>query len=357
MDENQRKYLHALNIVLGASPERLMKILSTFPFSQDAFNISQIELEKLNFQKETIDAFLKRKERIEVEKEWQRLKKEDIRLVVKEDEEYPEVLREIAKPPILLYIKGKLLPGEKYLACVGTRWPSDYGKMVTPEIVGDLAETDFTIASGMARGIDTLAHKTALSHEKRTVAVVGNGLDIIFPPENQKLAKEIEEEGAIISEFPLETPPLKYNFPLRNRIIAGMSLGTLVIEGSEKSGALITANLALEEGREVFAIPGPIYSRMSKGPNNLIKQGAQPVTQVSDILTVFNLEAVTKEKEIKGETKEENLIIEVLKKEPAQVENLIKETGLDISKINSSLILMEIKGKIKRSGNQYFINC
>ena len=356
MDKIQRGYLNALNIILGANPERLIKILSYCPSPEDAFNISQTELEKLNFKGETINSFLGERERINIDNEWKKIEKEGARLIVKEDEEYPKLLKEIANPPPLLYIKGNLLPREKYLSCVGTRWPSDYGKMVTPEIVGNLAEEGFTIVSGMARGIDTLSHRTVLSHGKRTVAIVGNGLNIVFPPENKKLAKEIEKQGAIISEFPLGTDPLKYNFPLRNRIIAGMSLGTLVVEGSEKSGALITANLALEEGREVFAVPGSIYSKVSKGPNNLIKQGAHPVTQVSDILSVFDLEIVSKEKEIKGENMEENLIIEVLKKEPAQIEKLIKETRLSISKISSSLILMEIKGKVKRSGNQYFIN-
>jgi len=357
MDEAQKNYLNALNIILGSSPERLIKVLSRFSDPQDAFNISRIDLEKLNFQKETIESFLRERKKINIKQEWQKLKEENVILISKEDNDYPELLKEIIKPPALLYIKGVLLQKERYFACVGTRWPSDYGRMVAPNLIGDLTEADFTIVSGMARGIDNLAHKAALSRGERTVAVIGTGLDIVFPPENKKLAKEIERRGAIISEFPLGTPPLKYNFPLRNRIIAGMTLGTLVLEGSEKSGALITANSALAEGREVFAVPGPIYSKTSKAPNNLIKQGAHPVTKVSDILSVFDLkEGFKKEKEIKGETTEENLIIETLKREPAQIEQIIKVTKLDVSKVSSTLILMEIKGKVSRTGNKYFIN-
>lgn len=356
MDEIQKKFLNALNVALCQNPEGVIKILSVYSLPEEAFKISQIKLEKLGFKKETILRFLKRKDNIDIEKEWQKLKKENIRLISIEDEEYPNLLKEIIKPPALLYVKGKLLVDEKYFASVGTRWPSDYGKMVTSDLVGDLAQNGFTIVSGMARGIDSLSHRAALLRKKRTIAIVGTGLDIVFPPENKKLAKEIVKEGAIISEFPLETPALPYNFPLRNRIIAGMSLGVLVIEGRKKSGALITANLAIEEGREVFATPGPIYSKTSAAPNNLIKQGAHPLTDVNDILAAFDLKGtIEKERKIKGETEEENLILKILEERPASIDQIIKETKLDTAKVNSALILMEIKGKVKKSGNKYHI--
>jgi len=356
MEELQKKYLNALNLAFSPNPETIIKILGKISLPEKAFKIGESELRSFGFENKTILNFIKRRNKIDIEKEWQKLKKENIRLITKDEEEYPPLLKEIAKPPIALYIKGKLLPDETYFAVVGTRCPSDYGKMVVQSLVGDIAE-NFTVVSGMARGIDSLVHKACLLRQKRTVAVVGTGLDIIFPPENKKLAEEIENNGAIISEFPLGTPGTPYNFPLRNRIIAGMAVGTLVIEGKKTSGSLITANSALEENREVFAVPGSIFSKVSEGPNLLIKEGAHPVTEANDVLAVFNLEkAMEKEKEIKGETEEENKILEFLKENALSADEIIKKTKLDPGKINSALILMEIQGKIKRSGTTYVVN-
>ena len=355
MNETQKKYLNVLNIAFSSNPEAVIKILSFSPLPEEALKLNKENLEKLGFRQKTILNFLEKRNEIDTEKEWKRLEKEKIRMITKNEKEYPKLLKEIAKPPACIYIKGNLLPNEKYFASVGTRWPSDYGKMVIGELIGDVSQ-NFTVVSGMARGIDSLSHKETIKRGKRTIAVVGTGLDTVFPPENKNLEKEIEIHGAIISEFPLGIPPLQYNFPLRNRIIAGMSVGVLITEGKTRSGALITANSALEEGREVFAVPGPIFSKTSEGPNNLIKQGAHPVTSTSDILAAFNLEkAMKEEKEIKGETEEENIIIEFLKESPSSIEEIIKETKLEAGKINSTLILMEIQNKIKRSGNQYMI--
>jgi len=353
MDEKQKKFLNALNVAFSPNPEAVIKILSLIPSPEEAFKINQSQLLKLGFRTQTISNFLNRREKIDIEKEWKKIEKQNIRLITKDEPEYPKLLKEIAKPPVALYIKGKLLPNEQYLASVGTRWPSDYGKIVTNNLIGELCQS-LTIVSGMARGIDSLSHKAAIERERRTVAVLGSGLDIIFPPENKNLSQKIEKNGALISEFPLGTPPLQYNFPLRNRIIAGMSLATLVIEGKKTSGSLITANIALEEGREVFAVPGPIFSKTSEGPNNLIKEGAHPVTEANDVLSQLNIEKPTKEEvKIKAETKEEGLIIELLKQHPASIDQIIRETKINPSKINSTLILMEIKGMVKRSGNLY----
>lgn len=354
MEENQKKYLNALNIALSPNPEGVIKILSSTPLPEKAFNVSEEKLKKLSFHQKTIANFFEKKININIEKEWQELRKTGIRMITKDDKEYPKLLKEIAKPPAALYIKGTLLPKENYFAVVGTRWPSDYGKMITPDLVSGLLQ-DFTIISGMARGIDSLSQRAAIERNKRTVAIVGTGLETIFPPENKNLSDSIEKNGAVISEFPLNSIILPYNFPLRNRIIAGMAMGTLVIEGKKKSGALITANSALEEGREVFAVPGPIFSKTSEGPNNLIKQGASLTTDSNDILAQFNLEkALKKEKEITGETEEENLILAILKQKPISIDEIIRETKIDAGKVNSTLILMEIKKMIKRSGNQYY---
>lgn len=375
MQTRQKKFLNALNILFSPNPIAVRKLLygvsesssvseeGNFANSPEwVFNLSPEEISRFNFKKKTIESFLKKKKEIDIEKEWKRLEKWEIKLVTEEEEDYPSSLRNTSDPPVSLYIKGGLLSEEgvalnqeDFFASVGTRLPSSYGKMAVSDIVGELSEYFITV-SGLARGIDSLSHKAALERGKKTVAVLATGLDTVFPPENKELKKEIEKTGLTISEFPLGTPGMKYNFPLRNRIIAGISKGVIVTEGGRSSGSLITANLALEEGKEVFAVPGSIYSKVSEGPNRLIKQGAYPVTRAEDVVSVFNLEkAVKEEQEVKGDTQEENLIIECLKKYPCSVDEAVKETGLEVGKVNSLLVLMEIKGKVKREDNKYRI--
>lgn len=208
---------------------------------------------------------------------------------------YPTLLKEIYDPPQTLYVNGQLRAKEKYpLAVVGTRKVSLYGKKITRSLVEALAQAGFTIISGLALGVDGIAHQTTLDVGGKTIAVLGSGLDIIYPSFHQQLAQKIiESNGAIISEYELKTRPSKWTFPARNRIVAGMSLGTLVIEAPKKSGALITARFALEQGREVFAVPGSVYNENSAGCNLLIKMGAKPVTKPEDILEAFNLNLKT----------------------------------------------------------------
>jgi len=357
MTEEEKIYLNALNLAFSPYIEGVFKILSQIPSPKEAFFVSKEKLLSLNFKKETLLKFLQKREKIHPEKEWKKLERMKIRLITKEDKEYPPLLKKIQKPPLALYLKGKILSQDKkFLACVGTRWPSDYGKRVALELVGELSYY-FSIVSGMARGIDSFCHKAALLRNNFTVAVLGNGLDITFPPENKKLKKEIEEKGTIISEFPLSTPPFQFNFPWRNRIIAGMSEGVLVIEAKEKSGALLTANIALEEGRDVFSVPGPIFSKTSKGTNKLIKEGAFLVERVSDVLIRFNLEeGMKKEKEIELRDENEKQIFKILKEKEASLEEISKKTGLEISEVTSKLILMEIEGKVKKIGEKYYLN-
>ena len=204
---------------------------------------------------------------------------------------YPQLLKEIYDPPEKLYLLGKLKSKEKYpLAVVGTRRISSYGRQITMSLVKALSQAGLTIISGLALGTDGLAHQTALDVSGRTIAVLGSGLDIIYPSAHKKLAQEIiKSGGAVVSEYPLNTRPSKWTFPARNRIVAGMCLGTLVIEAPKRSGALITARFALEQGREVFAVPGSIYTENSAGCHILIKMGAKPVTKPEDILESFNL--------------------------------------------------------------------
>lgn len=277
-----------------------------------------------------------------------------IRKITIQDKAYPKLLKEIYDPPKELYILGKLKAEENYpLAVVGTRKISNYGKQVTIDLVRNLAKAGLTIISGLALGVDGLAHQSCLDVNGRTIAVLGSGLNQIYPSIHKKLAEKIiQSGGAIISEYPPDTRPEKWTFPMRNRIIAGLSLGVLVIEAPEISGALITARCALDFGREVFAVPGNIYSQNSVGTNQLIKLGAKPVTKAEDILDALNLElALEQKREIKPASKEEKIILEILAAGPVHIDEIIKKTKLDSPIVSSTLTMMEITGKVRHIGN------
>jgi len=276
-----------------------------------------------------------------------------------EDKNYPKLLKKISNPPKILYCKGNLLKNEKCLAIVGTRRCSDYGREIAFSIARDLARTGITIVSGMARGIDSFGHLGALEGKGRTIAVLGTGLDeeSIYPKENLKLARKISENnGCLISEHPPGTRGMKQNFPKRNRLISGMSLGVLVVEAKLKSGALITANLAQKQGRKVFALPGKINSLNSKGPHLLIKRGAKLVETADDILKELNLPNFKQlsSRNLKGETLEENLILEVLKEGSLPIDEIIEKTNLSPQIVSAILSSMEIEEKVKNLGGNIY---
>ncbi|MGA1865369.1 MAG: DNA-processing protein DprA [bacterium] len=279
-----------------------------------------------------------------------------------EDLDYPEFLRQIFDPPLVLYFKGRILPDDRIsLAVVGSRRPTLYGKYVAQDIAKKLAGKGLAIVSGMARGIDTQAHRGALNAHGRTIAVLGSGLDRVYPPENKSLMDAISANGAVVSEFPMGTEPFKQNFPLRNRIISGMTLGTLVVEAGSVSGALITARLALDQGREVFAVPGPINSWASKGTNGLIKQGAKLVEDVEDIIEELGphlgsilLKEKNAEKGSISSDDGDDPILSILIKDPVHIDALIEKTGIPAHKMVSRLIQLEMQGIIRKlPGNMY----
>jgi len=285
---------------------------------------------------------------------------ENIKIVNIKDSSYPFCLRKIKNPPEKLFYIGKLPEKkEKLFAIVGTRMASHYGKQVALEIAGDLAENNLIIVSGLAPGIDTFSHSAAVERKKRTIAVLGTGLDkkSIYPQSNLKLAEEIlENNGCLISEYPATTRGTRFTFPKRNRIIAGLSLGVLVIEAKEKSGSLITARYAFQQNKKVFAVPGSIYSSNSKGCHYLIKKGAQLIENANDILEVLKIKSFKNKRgqEISGENKEEILILETLKEEALNIEKIIEKTKLSASAVASNLAILEIKGKIKNLGGNIY---
>lgn len=356
------KYLIGLSSFAKFGPVRLKKIKKYFSDYQKAFESNLTDLARAGIEENIANEFMAARSNIKLDKILELLKKEDIRITTPENKLYPRLLREIYNPPEILYYKGELSDKDEFsLAIVGTRKYTTYGQRASEQITENLAKNNLTIVSGLALGIDSLVHDSAVKAGGRTVAVLGCGIDkqSIYPSANRYLAEKIiSSGGAVISEFPIGTPPLKHHFPQRNRIISGLSLGTLVIEAGEKSGALITAKYALEQNREIFAVPGSIYSPVSVGPNNLIKQGAKPVNTANDIIEALNLAKVTtyiKNKEIIPESKEEETIVACLKNEPLHINDLIRLTKLDTNVINSTLIIMEMKGMIKNLGNMHYI--
>ena len=283
----------------------------------------------------------------------------DIKTIGIENKNYPRLLKEIKGAPKVIYYKGEILPEENCLAIVGTRMYSAYGKQVALEIAGDLAGAGLTIVSGLAPGIDTFCHQAVVERNKRVIAVLGTGIDekSIYPQENIKLAKKIlETGGALISEYPPGTRGTRFTFPKRNRIISGLSLGVLVVEAKEKSGALITADYAFKQKRGVFAIPGPIHSSNSRGPHYLIKKGAKLVENANDILKILNLNLSTYEADrlIKGDNDEENLILNALKEEVLYIDKIIERTKLSAAAVAGAIANLEIKDKVRNLGGNIY---
>ncbi|PIU41777.1 MAG: DNA-protecting protein DprA [Candidatus Omnitrophica bacterium CG07_land_8_20_14_0_80_42_15] len=282
--------------------------------------------------------------------------------IKRSDPKYPKNLRDTYDPPEVLYVNGELLPqDEAAVALVGTRRPTYYGMQACEKLSYDLALYGITIVSGMARGIDTAAHRGALKAGGRTIAVLGSGHDNIYPKENKKLYEEITKSGAVVSEFPDDTPPYKWNFPQRNRVISGLSLGVVVIEAPKKSGALITVDFALEQGREVFAMPGKVNSLASEGTHQLIKDGAKLVENANDIIEELEIKLKKFLKENK--TKENNLLLDekeeeicrFLTDEPKHIDEIALESKIPVNKVLSVLTQLVIKRVVKELPGKKFI--
>lgn len=328
-------------------------LLNKFTNLEEAWGYSESNLKKLGFKNEWINSFINFRKNIEPKKILEDLTKNNIDVLCIKDREYPKSLKETYSPPTILYIKGHLKKEDlSSIAIVGSRKGSDYGKRATYEIAKKLAESNITIVSGLAIGLDTEAHKGAIDGGGRTIAVLANGLNSIYPSSNTSLANKIVENGCIISEQPPDMPALKQNFPARNRIISGISLGTLITEAGEFSGTLHTASFAIEQNKQIYAIPGSIYNPLAIGPNNLIKKGAKPVTSPQDILEDFGIEEIKIAS--KPEGPEEELIFAILKNSNLHIDQIASETKMPIYEISRILTLMEIKEKIRHLGGMIY---
>ena len=362
MNKDEIRHILALLEIKDLGSVSIRKIIQTFGSAHKVFYSEPEEIVSLTGNK------LDTAKKIKSFSNWQKIddltnqcEKKQIKILTINDESYPQLLKEIYDPPVVLFCKGILLPQDNFgLAVVGSRQLSDYGKRVTEKFAFELASCGITIVSGLARGIDSVAHISALSAQGRTIAVLGSGILKIYPPENKKLSEQIIQRGAILSEFYPETPPKRENFPKRNRIISGMTIGTLVTEATTNSGALITAKLALEQGREVFAVPGNITSKNSEGTNFLIKNGAKLVQKIEDILEeikpfIPSLKEsyISLESTIKVDLNdEENAIFSLLDK-PLNLEEIVLKTGFGISRILEILLKLEINGLISRFEGKY----
>lgn len=352
---NENKYFIGLSLLPGVGCRTLLKLIEYFGSAEKAWKASIKEMEKLQLRKDIKESLTRNRIQIDIERKFQDIINQNVKLLNILDPKYPILLKEIYDPPILLYYKGELdWNNSLFFGVVGTRKITSYGIRAIEEIVGALTLHGLVIVSGMAKGGDTIAHQAAVKSGGKTVGVLGSGVNIIYPPENKKLSEEIIKNGAILSEFPPDAEPRRQNFPLRNRLISGLSLGLLVVEASEKSGTLITANCALDQNREVFALPGSIFNPYSKGPAKLIKMGAKMVTSVEDILEELNLEGRQQSKraqQILPDSKEEEKILSILNlHDYVMIDELIRETKLSSPVVLSSLTLMEMKGKVRNLG-------
>jgi DNA processing protein len=362
-----RFYWAALHVATNLGPRSLMHLFRHFRTGAAALQAGATDLQRVyQLSPRAIESVLFAQKYADPEKTFSDLTARKIRLVMLGDPDYPRWLAEIADPPIMLYLKGSLPAKElPLIAVVGARQATQYGLAMAWELAKGLAENGWGVVSGMARGVDAAAHSGALSARGYTMAVLGCGLNVCYPRENERLRDRLQTSGGLISELPPEAGPAAKNFPIRNRIISGCSLGTLVVEAESKSGALITAYQALDQGRDVFAVPGPATSARSRGTNSLIKQGAKLVENLEDVLAEFaylhpvlcekrsGLPEQTIARELSGD---ESAIFQYLSLEPSHIDQLAERTGFTVSVVGGLLTMLEVKGLARRLPGHYFIS-
>lgn len=353
------RYWLGFNLVQGIGPVKIRALIDQFGSLEAAWQAGIPALQQSGLDKRSLQNLLEARGSLDLAREAAKLEAAGVQALTWEDEGYPGRLREIADPPPLLYVRGSLLPADDFaVALVGTRLATSYGKEVARNLAGGLARNGVTVISGLARGIDLVAHQAALDAGGRTIAVLGCGVDVTYPPEARQISQQIVQHGALLSDYPLGTRADAKNFPPRNRIISGMTLGTVVVEADFSSGALITASFALDQNRDVFAVPGSIHSKVSHGTNKLIQQGAKLVTCVEDILEELQLEHAVEQQAVRAnlpEDETERTLWNALSQEPLHVDDLRRTLDLPVSTISSTLILMELKGLARHMGGMSYI--
>jgi DNA processing protein len=366
-DHSEHALWLALTRIKGLGCISFKKLASHFADPTQSFSATAAELSAVEgIDRNVVDGLLAFTQWDEVEQEVERAKQAGVKIIPFGSGIYPARLRSIADPPPCLYVKGEIRQqDDKAVAVIGTRSASHYGRRVARDLCRGLASLGFTVISGMARGIDGVAHDEALNAGGRSIAVLGSGVDRAYPPEHQKLYHRISENGAVISELPLGAPPLAFNFPARNRLISGLSAGVVVVEATEKSGSLITAAIALEQGREVFAVPGEVGSSRSRGGHRLIRQGAKLVENVDDILEEIAPQLVARHRQpaalrtlpvdAQPETRK---IFDLLQERSLHIDEVIEASGFSTSRVSQILLELELQGFLKQlPGNRYSAEC
>lgn len=339
---------------------RFRLLLEHFGNLHAAWRANPLALKAAGLDGRPLENLLQIRSHLDPGKELGRLAALNVRVETWQTAGYPRLLRDIDTAPPVLYFRGDYLPQDEFaVGIVGTRTPTSYGRDIAVNLAEGLASNGITVVSGLARGVDTCAHQGALKAGGRTLAVLGSGVDVIYPPENWRLAENIiAGHGALISDYALGTKPDGVNFPPRNRIISGLSLGLVVVQASEKSGALITASFAAEQGRDVFAVPGNINVRNSTGTNRLIRDGAHPVGEVRDILEQLNLHMINEQqivRDIIPANPTEQQLLNHLSDEPVHIDELGRSCNLPIAEISATLTLMELKGMVRQAGNMQYV--
>ncbi len=355
----EKIFANALNLIPELGPIRLAQLRKYFGSWQKAWATPADQYRLAGLPDKVIDKIIARKSQINPEQSFAELTRRQIELVLDVESEYPELLKEISARPAMLYVRGnKSVLNSITIGVVGTRKITTYGRQVCEELVAGLVQSNITVVSGLAFGVDAEALNACVANEGVAIAVLASDLDnlSISPRTNFQLAQKIMEKGCLVSEYPLGYSVQKQNFPIRNRILSGLSLGTIVIEADTKSGALITANFALEQNREVFAIPGSIFSPTSRGTNELIRQGAHLVTSVAHVLEQLNLSgSIVSEPVNLVASDEEQLILGKLSKEPTHIEDLIRNLKLPAAVVNANLTMLEMKSRVKNLGGAKYI--
>ncbi len=353
------RYWVGFSCVHGIGAARISLLRRFFGDLETAWHATADEYARAGLGPKTIEALIETRQRLDLDEELRRIDRMGFRVVTIEDEAYPTRLLEIDAPPPVLYLWGEVAEADRWaVAVVGTRRPSRYGRSVAGEIGRELAASGLTVISGLARGIDGIAHQAALEAGGRTVAVLGSGLDVIYPPEHRGLAAKIARQGAVISDYALGTKPEGRNFPPRNRIISGLSMAVVIVEAGESSGALITADFAVDQGREVFAVPGDITRRSSRGTNALIQAGAHPWLGVQDALEILNLEMMavqTEASETLPEDDIERTLLEILGRDPLHVDEIRARSQLTSAQVNAGLAMLELKGRARQVGGMHYV--
>ena len=353
------KFWVGFNHIPGIGRVKFSLLESHFGDLEHAWYASSSELHSAGIDSKAIEAITASRPKINLEEKMEKLHRHQVNALTWNDPSFPHRLKEIPNVPPIIYVKGKINPADEWaIAVIGTRKSSAYGREVTHQLTEELVRNKITIVSGLARGIDSIAHNTAVETKGRTLAVLAHGLDSIYPPENTKLAHSIVEQGALISEYPIGTRARRENFPRRNRIMSGLSLGILIVESGDKGGPIITANWALEQNREVFAVPGSILSHVSQGTNRLIQDGAKLVQNVQDILEELNLTMIPRQLEMRElipADDTESLLLRQLAHEPVHIDEVCRQLHLPIATVSSTLAMMELKGMVRQLGGMNYI--